>query len=252
MAELLFWPALLGYGEAAIAYSNPRYTRLAIWGVRVGWVAQTALLCVQAARVDAFPWSTWAGSLNLFVWLIVGAYLFWGCQSRYRLVGLGVMPLVVLLFVAARIGGGTTAGERSHYSNLFLTVHVGFVLAAFACFTVAAVLATLYLLEERRLQNRSPDILRMKLPSLVVLERLTVRTIVIALPLLTVGLAAGFVRMREEGRPFDALMGVACLTWLVYAGFVFARASGRTAAQLAILGFAFVIVARLLLAGSHF
>ncbi len=47
-------------------------------------------------------------------------------------------------------------------------------------------------------------------------------------------------------------MGVACLTWLVYAGFVFARASGRTAAQLAILGFAFVIVARLLLAGSHF
>ena len=69
MAELLFWPALLGYGEAAIAYSNPRYTRLAIWGVRVGWVAQTALLCVQAARVDGFPWSTWAGSLNLFVWL---------------------------------------------------------------------------------------------------------------------------------------------------------------------------------------
>ena len=36
-----------------------------------------------------FPWSSWAGSLNLFVWLVVGAYLFWGCQQRYRLVGLG-------------------------------------------------------------------------------------------------------------------------------------------------------------------
>ncbi len=252
MAELLFWPALLGYGEAALAYSNPRYTRLAIWGVRVGWVAQTALLCVQAARLDAFPWSTWAGSLNLFVWLVVGAYLFWGCQQRYRLVGLGVMPLVVLLFVAARVGGGTTAGERSHYSNLFLTVHVGFVLAAFAGFTVAAVLAILYLLEERRLQRRAPDILRLRLPSLVVLERLTVRTIAIALPLLTVGLVAGFVRLRESGHPFDALMGVACLTWLVYASFLAVRASGRTAAQLALVGFAFVIVARLLLAGSHF
>src|SRR5579871_2891432 len=169
VAELLYWPALLGYGEAALAYSNPRYTRLAIWGVRVGWIAQTALLCVQAARVDAFPWSTWAGSLNLFVWLVVGAYLFWGCQQRYRLVGLGVMPLVFLLFVAAGLGGGAKAGEKSHYSNLFLVVHVGFVLAAFACFTVAAVLAILYLLEERRLQRRSPDILRMKLPSLVVL-----------------------------------------------------------------------------------
>ena len=32
VAELLFWPALLGYGEAAIAYTSPRYTRLAIVG----------------------------------------------------------------------------------------------------------------------------------------------------------------------------------------------------------------------------
>jgi len=145
----------------------------------VGWVAQTALLCVQAARVDAFPWSSWAGSLNLFVWLIVGAYLFWGCQSRYRLVRARRHAARRAALRRGRIGGGTATGERSHYSNLFLTAHVGFVLAAFACFTVAAVLAILYLLEERRLQNRSPDILRMKLPSLVVLERLTVRTIVI-------------------------------------------------------------------------
>ena len=117
------------------------------------------------------------------------------------------MPLVVLLFVAARVGGGTAAGERSHYSNLFLTVHVGFVLAAFAGFTLAAALASLYLLEERRLQRRAPDILRLRLPSLVVLERLTVRTIAIALPLLTVGLAAGIVRLREQGRGLDATDG---------------------------------------------
>ena len=44
MAELLFWPALLGYGEAAIAYTSSRHTRLATWGVRIGWLAQTALL----------------------------------------------------------------------------------------------------------------------------------------------------------------------------------------------------------------
>ena len=73
-------------------------------------------------------------------------------------------------------------------------------LAAFAGFTLAAALASLYLVEERRLQRRAPDILRLRLPSLVVLERLTVRTIAISLPLLTVGLAAGFVRLRERRR----------------------------------------------------
>ena len=49
MAELLFWPALLAYGEAAVAYLNDvRHPglagRLATWGVRVGWLVQTALL----------------------------------------------------------------------------------------------------------------------------------------------------------------------------------------------------------------
>jgi ABC-type uncharacterized transport system permease subunit len=252
VAELLFWPALLGYGEAAIAYTSPRHTRAAMWGVRIGWLAQTALLIVQATRVDAFPWSSWAGSLNLFVWLVVGAYLIWGCQDRYRLVGLSVMPLVVLLFVASRVGGGTASGTRSPYSNLFLTIHVGFVLAAFAGFTVAAALASLYLVEERRLRRRDPDILRWRLPSLVVLERLTVRTIFVALPLLTVGLAAGIVRLREQGKGLDATMAAALVTWLVYAGFVTTRATGRRAAQLALVGFGLVIVARLVLAGSHF
>jgi ABC-type uncharacterized transport system permease subunit len=252
MAELLFWPALLGYGEAALAYTSPRYTRLAMWGVRIGWLAQTALLVVQAAGVDGFPWSTWAGSLNLFVWFTVGAYLIWGCQQRYRLVGLSVMPLVVALFIASRLGGGTAAGERSHYSNLFLTIHVGFVLAAFAGFTLAAALAVLYLVEEHGLQHHSPGILRLRLPSLVVLEKLIVRTIVISLPLLTVGLGAGFIRLREQGDGIDALMAAAIVTWLVYAGFVAMRATGRRAAYLALIGFGLVILARIVLAGSHF
>ncbi len=198
MAELLFWPALLGYGEAAVAYASARTSRLATWGVRLGWLAQTALLAAQAARAGAFPWASWAGSLNLFVWLVVATYLIWGCQQRYRLIGLTVMPLAALLFVVSRVGGGTSAGERSRYGNVFLVIHVGFVLAAFAGFTLAAALAALYLGEERRLQRRTPDILRLRLPSLVVLERLTNRTIAISLPLLTVGLLAGFVRLREQ------------------------------------------------------
>src|SRR5436305_11498732 len=145
MVEALFWPALLGYGEAAVAYASARTSRAATWGVRIGWLAQTALLSVQAARADGFPWSDWAGSLNLFVWLVVGAYLIWGCRPRYRLLGLAVMPLAAVLFALAHAGGGTDARGASRYSNLFLVLHVGLVLAAFAGFTVAAGLSALYL-----------------------------------------------------------------------------------------------------------
>jgi ABC-type uncharacterized transport system permease subunit len=252
VAEALFWPALFGYGEAVLAYSSARFTRLGTWGVRLGWLAQTALLGLQAARIEGFPWASWAGSLNLFVWLVVGAYLIWGCRPRFRLLGLTVMPLAVVLFVAARVGGGTATGGRSHYGNLFLVLHVGFVLAAFAGFTLAAALAGLYLVEERRLKRRSADILRLKLPSLVTLEHLTMRTILVSLPLLTAGLIAGFVRLRQHGGGIDALMAATIAAWAVYAVFLGLRPTGRTGAHLALAGFAFVIVARVALAGSHF
>ena len=252
MAEALFWPALVAYGEAMVAYASPRFARLGTWGVRLGWLAQTALLAVQAARADGFPWSSWAGSLNLFVWLVVGTYLIWGCRPRFRLLGLSVMPLVFALFVVARVGGGTDTGHHSDYGNLFLVLHVGFVLAAFAGFTLAAGLAGLYLVEERRLKRRASDILRLKLPSLVVLERLTMRTIAVSLPLLTLGLIAGFVRLRDRGGGVDALMGATIAAWAIYAAFLGLRPTGRTGAHLALAGFALVIVARIALAGSHF
>src|SRR5436309_1798169 len=234
MVEALFWPALVGYGEAALAYSSPRFAGLGTWGVRLGWLAQTALLGVQAARTDGFPWASWAGSLNLFVWLVVGTYLIWGCRPRYRLLGLSVMPLAALLFLVARFGGGTKAGERSHYGNLFLVLHVGFVLAAFAGFTLAAALAGIYLWEDRRLKRRAADILALRLPSLVTLEQLTMRTVAVSLPLLTLGLAAGVVRLEQKGGGVDALMGVTALTWLVYGGYLAARPAGRRGAYIAV------------------
>jgi ABC-type uncharacterized transport system permease subunit len=252
VVEALFWPAVLGYGEAAVAYASPRTSRAATWGVRLGWLAQTALLVAQAARADGFPWSSWAGSLNLFVWLVVGAYLIWGCRPRFRLLGLAVMPLAVALFVVARVAGGTHGGSGSGYGNLFLVLHVGFVLAAFAGFTLAAALAALYLWQEQRLKSRAPDILRLRLPPLAALERLTWRTVLVSLPLLTLGLAAGIVRLRRDHAGFDALEAVTLLTWLVYGGFLALRPTGRRAAYLALGGFALVIVARLALSGSHF
>jgi ABC-type uncharacterized transport system permease subunit len=261
LIELLFWPALLAYGEAAVAYAgNARRPgvlgALATWGVRLGWIAQTALLVVQAARAEGFPWDTWADSLALFVWLVVGAYLIWGCRARYRMLGLAVMPLAVLLLLVAWAGGGITADASGRYSDLFLVVHVGLVLAAFAGFTLAAGLAALFLWQERRLKRRAAGILRVSAPSLVALDRLAGRTIAIAVPALTVGIAAGLARLGSDGERVDALMAVTLLTWGLYTAYLIARYAlgwrGRRAAVLALAGFALVIVVRLGLPATHF
>jgi ABC-type uncharacterized transport system permease subunit len=261
LAELLFWPALLAYGEAAVAYLGEarhpgRAGPLATWGVRIGWLVQTALLAVQAARSDGFPWSTWAGSLNLFVWLVVGAYLIWGCQPRYRLLGLVVLPLAVVLLGLARVGGGTGVGARSHYSNLFLVLHVGLVLAAFAGFTLAAALSGLYLWQERRLKRRESSILRVRAPALSRLDELAARTIAVSLPTLTLGIAVGIARLSDRGGGFDALMAATALTWGIYGAYLLLRHlagwRGRRAAYLVLAGFVLVAIVRLALPVTHF
>jgi ABC-type uncharacterized transport system permease subunit len=260
LAELLFWPALLLYGEAAVGYLGDARRpgaagRAATWGVRLGWLVQTALLAVQAAREDGFPWATWAGSLNLFVWLVVGTYLIWGCRRPYRLLGLAVMPLAAALLVVARAGGGTGVGAPSHYSNLFLVLHVGLVLAAFAGFTLAAALSALYLWQERRLKRRATSILRRPAPSLAVLDRLAARTVLVSVPALTLGIGVGVARLVDLGERIDAVVVTTLVTWAAWTAYLGLRAAGwkgRRAAYLALTGFALVVVVRLALPATHF
>jgi ABC-type uncharacterized transport system permease subunit len=248
MGELLVWPALIGYGEAAVAYAgvvrgHGSYARLGIWGVRVGWLAQTALLVVQALDSDGFPWGTWAGALNLFVWLVVGAYLIWGCTPRYRLLGLTVMPLAAALLVAAWAGGGTGVSARDPASWL-LAVHVGLMLAGLAGLTLSAGLAGLYLWQERRLKRRDVSLLRLRLPPLEALDRFSARTALVSLGVLTAGMIVGLGSFDRGD--FDVPIAVTLLIWVYYATVLVLRREsglrGRRFAALLVAGAALVAV----------
>jgi HemX protein len=247
MAELLVVPALLAYGEAAVAYAGelrgPGLAgRLATWGVRLGWIAQTALLVGQAASAEGFPWGTWAGALNLFVWLVVGAYLIWGCTPRYRLLGLTVMPVAAGLLALAWAGGGT-ALEEGDRSGAVLAVHAALMLAGFAGLTLAAGMAALYVWQERRLKRHEKRVLKVRVPALDALDRLAARTVLGSLAVLTLGIGVGAASF-ERG-DFDAAMGVTIAIYAVYAALLVLRHEGwrgRRAALLNLAGFALVAV----------
>ena len=76
-------------------------------------------------------------------------------------------------------------------------------------------------------------------------------TIAVAVPFLTVGLIVGIARLQRNGGGVDALMVATVLTWLLYASFLVMRPTGRHAARFALVGFALVIVVRVVLEGTH-
>lgn len=241
MADFLVWPALLAYSEAAVAYvgvlRRPELAaRVAIWGVRLGWLAHTALLGAQAIRADGFAWSSPTGLLNLFVWLAVGGYLIWGCSPRFRLLGLAVMPTVAALFAVAALGGNSSAVA----AGAFVAAHVALVVAGFAGFGIAAALAGVYLWQERRLRSRAADVLRAAPPPLLTLDALAARTAGAGLLLLSAGIGLGLARVHQ----IDVAVVGALAAWLVY-GTAFALRRrlgwrGRRFAYASLVGFALV------------
>lgn len=248
MAELLIWPVLIAYGEAVVAYAGelrgPGLAgRLGIWGVRLGWLVQTGLLVVQGSTSDGFPWGTWAGALNLFVWLVVGAYLIWGCRPRYRLLGLVVMPPAAALLLLAWAGGGTGV-DVADDSGVVLAVHAGLMLAGLAGFAVAGGMAALFLWEERRLKRRDAGVLRLRLPPLQALDRLAARIAAAGLVLLTGGVVVGLTSLERS--EVDAAMVVTVGIWALYATFLVLRHEaslrGRRAAWLLLAGLTLVAV----------
>jgi ABC-type uncharacterized transport system permease subunit len=255
MAELLIWPALVAYGEAAVAYLGEARRpglpgRLAIWGVRLGWLAQTALLVVQAAEAEGFPWSSWAGALNLLSWLVVGGYLIWGSRPRFRLLGLAVMPVAVALLAVAYAGGGT--GEEGDHPGLLLGLHVAAMLAAFAGLTLAAALSALYLWSERKLKRRERTILRVRMPPLESLDAVAARTVLVSVGVLTLGIALGLASFVVEGGSFDAAMAATLAAWAAYAGFLALRRRGlhgRRSARFVLYAFLLVVF---VLSVTHF
>lgn len=211
--------------------------------MRLGWLAQTALLAGQAASAEGFPWRTWAGSLNLFVWLVVGAYLIWGCRPRYRLLGLAVMPPAAALLVAAWAGGGTGVTTRDEPGAL-LALHAGLMLAGFAGLTLAAGMALLYLWQERRLKRRDARLLRLRVPPLDVLDRLSARTSLASLGLLSAGMVVGLASFQRGD--FDAAIAVSLAIWALVASALLLRfeagVRGRRFAALLMLVLGLIVV----------
>jgi ABC-type uncharacterized transport system permease subunit len=255
MAELLVWPALIAYGEAALAYAGelrgPGLAgRLATWGVRLGWLAQTGLLVAQALDEGGFPWSTWAGALNLFVWLVVSAYLIWGCRPRFRLLGLAVMPFAAALLLAAWAGGGTSVEERD-LPGALLAVHVVLMLAGLAGLTLAGGMSALYLWQERRLKRRHHSVLRLRVPPLEALDALAARTSAVALGVLTLGVLAGAAALDRAD--VDAAMA---LTLVIWTGFgtilLLRREAGWHGRRPAVASLACGLLVALVLPLTHF
>ena len=182
MAELLVVPALIAYGEAAVAYAGElrgpgRPGGSATWGVRIGWLAQTALLAVQALAATASPGEPGRARSTSSSWLVVTALPDLGLPAALPAARAGGdAGRRASLLALAWAGGGTGVGDGRRAPACCSPLHVALMLAGVRRRSRSPRrMAALYLWEERRLKRRDAGLLRLRLPPLEALDRLAAR-----------------------------------------------------------------------------
>lgn len=256
-------PAAAGSGPGAAGPGTPgpgsramgRWVQAAVALTGLGLAAHILGVVSRGLAVHRLPW----GDMYEFVTTVtcVAVIFFFALMLRYRAYRLGLFvlgPVVVLLGLAETVIY-TPAGQLPPaLMSYWLGIHVTSITLATGAFVVAALFSATYLLADRHdrraaagLPTRADAIFRI-LPSARAIDQLAYRTVIFGFPLWTFGIIAGAIWADEAwGRywGWDPTETWAFITWVVYAGYLHARATagwrGRRSAFIQLAGFACLI-----------
>ena len=241
-----FWVAVAAYTAATTAllvvlagHARLRPVALALvgaafvaHGVDIGWRGVEHVHPAQSVRE----------ALGLLAFIITGGYLLASTRYRLTLGGAAVMPVSLILLVAARL---TPAGTAPEDLSALGRIHISLATIGVGVCALASALSVIYLAEERALKRKKFDAIAFKDRGapLAALDRLSHRLIWIGFPIFTAALVLGAVWVSRLGESLDRPQyPLAAVTWISYAVLLVLRQvygwRGRRAARLTLAGFA--------------
>jgi ABC-type uncharacterized transport system permease subunit len=239
MSLLWLRVAVLLYGIAALAvlpaalYDRPRWRHIAIpatiAAVLFHFVSLAEMLnAAHRALPPVFEIATHeTQSLLGLILALAFLLVYW----RYKTVSLGVfiLPICFLLGIvpAFHPGQESTASPMFpipmiHTGWIFL--HVALLLAAYAALLLSLLASLLYLVQERRLKQKSPTL--PWLPPLETIDQIALKALLFGFPCMTAGLLIGsLIAQATVGASYfrDPKILLAFAMWLVYIAMIHIR-----------------------------
>jgi len=266
MNAVVFDIALTAYIVAAAAALGSLFgrredlARFARLLTAAGWLCHTAAIVMRGFEMGRAPVLTLAEGVSVLIWVAVLLGLF--IEYRYGITTFGAffLPVILALGLGLPTGLRDLALEPQSQSGWALA-HVALVLVGLAALTLNFGSALMYIVQERQIKAKRTGTFYYELPALDTLDHVTLVTLIVAFPFLTVGLLLGLI---QAGRSWAHLLAgdpaviFSLLMWLVYAATLSGRAigrwRGRRAAYFAIAGFCVLLAtlgARALFQGRH-
>ncbi len=217
----LFIPALIAFGA--------------------GTVFHFVSIVELRAEMGHLPLSNSYETSSICAFLV--AVLFLLAYSYYRIAIFSVclFPLVFFMTLIGATEFPVAPWSNPQIRNIWLIAHISTVLIGYAALILAAVASVYYLIQERRLKEKSIRPESTPLPALGTLDRVITQSMNAGFVFITIGTAAGVVwAFVESGTRWilDPKIAFFLFTWAVYLAMIFLRISagwrGRRMAWLAV------------------
>jgi len=236
--------------ETVTAERPSRSGRFALTLTGIGWLVHAASVVARGFAADRVPWGNMYEFSSCVALVAVTAFLLLVVRGRVeRSLGAFVMLPVVLYLGLAATQLYTAAGPLVPALNSYwIKIHVAAAITASGAFLLSGVVAALYLLRTRYDETatagrhaRFPVSLGEQLPPAPSLDRVSYSVIAFAFPVWTFAVIAGAIWAEAAwGRywGWDPKETWSFITWVLYAGYLHARATagwkGRKAAWVAV------------------
>jgi len=237
-----------------LARPRPVQRLLALIFGGAGVLAHTIFVLVQP-----LPLATPFGSLVFLAWILAVFYFYGSLHHRRLAWGVFVLPLVLGLVGLAKMFPADTSSSSGLLWDLFggdgkqfwAVLHgYLFVLAAVGI-CVGFVASVMYLVQVQRLKSKVAPGAGPRLFSLERLETMNRRALLLAFPLLTVGLMISITMLLQSGTGLAGLSSPKILStvgsWLLFALLLYLRygihVRGKQMALLTIVAFVLMVVA---------
>lgn len=188
-------------------------------------------------------------AIAFVLWTIVAVYLVVGLWPRLRFLGAFASPLLFSVGVFGLFPELDVQATHGDFTKGWLSFHAAVILLAYGAFGLASVAGLMYLSQEHDLKFKKVRAMFALMPPIQRLEVVIDRLLWVGWVLLTIGLAVGSARLRDQHEHFslwDTKVLWSIFVWLLYLVLLVVRwryaQGGRRFAWGAVGSFLFVLL----------
>lgn len=176
---------------------DPRARRICSRAAAALVLLHVGAIVARGVGLQRLPMGTQAEFLGALALALLGTYLVVERRLRAKQTGFLTAGAAALMMVIASLAGPGTASTSPLLHDPGFAGHAVLVLLAYTALSLSFLYAILYLVLARQLMRRQFGLLFRRLPSLETLERMSVVSVEMGVPLLFLALALGHLWMYD-------------------------------------------------------